>query len=51
MTHTLLGKQPGYPGVLKQEAGAGVSLAPSLWREAQGSEQNFLEGPAPPTSL
>lgn len=26
-------------------------LPPSLWREAQGSEQNLLEGPALPTSL
>lgn len=40
----------GYPGVLKQEAGAGVSLAASLWREAQGSKQNLLEGPAHLTS-
>lgn len=28
-----------------------MSLPPSLWREAQGSEQNLLEGPALPTSL
>lgn len=41
----------GYPGVLKQEAGAGVSLAPSLRREAQGSKRNLLESPALPTSL
>lgn len=41
----------GYPRVLKQEAGAGVSLAPSLRRDAQGSKWNLLEGPALPTSL
>lgn len=40
----------GEPGVLKQEAGAGVSLAPSLQREAQGSKRNPLEGPAHVTS-